>query len=432
MDASHRKRAALILIVILLAAAVAAWLNRCTSCLIEIEAIEAAVIDIRQLKPLEDSALNIQTPEEYEDQLAERFEEDFSDEEAADGLLFYRALDLIESDVDLKAAYFNLLTSSVVGWYDPETDEMTIILKAEQEPGDELTPWDSLTYAHEFVHALQDQHYDLEAISDQADESGNYDFQLAMDALIEGDAELIQLHAFFRLQDDTDYELWLQADPMSLIDYLTASANTDSEAAAESEDDIPAIIKETFIFPYKAGLKFAAYVVKELGWSGIDRAFRENPPQTTEHILYPWRYLEGDLPIEVSLPDPSAVIGGDWRPVYDNAVGEFYLRQHLETHLFAAPLATNGWGGDRLRLFTDEANDGLLWIWQHAWDSARDADEFSRSYRIFLNQRYDMDGDGPCWTADETHCFKPISDTETRIAYAADPTVALALLDLDH
>ena len=413
------KKAALIMIFILLTAGAA--LSQCTSCLsAQLADIEATVIQIRQLERLEDAALIIQTRAEYEVELAERFEEDYEDD---DGFLFYRALDLIESDVDLEEAYFNFLTVSVGGYYDPETDEMTVILDSEQGPDDELPLWDSMTYAHEFAHALQDQHYDLEAISDQAGESDNYDFQLAIDALIEGDASKVTFDYFDRL-------IW-ENDPRILAETSDQAEVEINSQPAESEDDIPAIIKEAFLFPYEEGLKFVAYVVKELGWSGVDRAFRENPPQSTEHILYPRSYLEGDIPIEVSLPDVSAVIGGDWRPVYDNVVGEFYLRHHLETHLFAAPLATNGWGGDRMRLFTDD-NDGLLWIWQHAWDSARDANEFSRSYRIFLNQRYDMDGEGPCWTADETHCFKSISEAETRITYAADPTVALALLNLDN
>ncbi len=426
------KKAALILIFALLAAAAVAVLSRCTSCLsAQLEAIEDAVIQIRQLEPLEDAALNIQTRAEYEAELAERFEEDFSDEDTDDGLLFYRALDLIEPDVDLEAAYFNFLTANVGGYYDPETDEMTVILDDEQGTDDELPPPESMTYAHEFAHALQDQHYDLEALHDQVIEADNYDFQLAMDALIEGDASLVGIFSFFKLQDDSGFEWWLY-DPLLFIETLEYSANADSQEAAESEDDIPAIIKATFMFPYEEGLKFVAYLVKELGWSGVDRAFRENPPRTTEHIYYPRLYLEGDAPIAVSLPDPGAVIGDGWRLVYDNTVGSFYLRHHLETHLFAAPLVTHGWGGDRMQLFTDDASGDLLWVWQLAWDSARDANEFHRGYRIFLNQRYDMDGDGPCWTAAETHCFKPISETETRITYAADPTVAMALLNLDN
>ncbi len=416
------KKAALILIFALLAAAAVAVLSRCTSCLIEIEDIETAVIAIRQLEPLEDAALNIQTRAEYEAELAERFEEDFSDEDAADGLLFYRALDLVEPDVDLEAAYFNFLTANVGGYYDPETDEMTVILDGEQGAGDELPLWDSLTYAHEFAHALQDQHYDLEALHDQVIEADNYDFQLAMDALIEGDATKVTFEYFDGLAQDID--------PRALEEMADqAEAEMGSRRPAEN---VPDIIEATFMFPYEEGQKFVAYLVKELGWSGVDRAFRENPPQTTEHIYHPWRYLDGDGPLEVSPLDPGAVIGDGWRLVYDSSVGEFYLRHHLETQL-AAPLVTHGWGGDRMQLFTDDASGDLLWVWQLAWDSARDANRFNRRYRVFLNQRYATLGeDGPCWTAAETHCFKPISETETRITYAADPTVAMALLNLDN
>lgn len=416
------KKAALILIFMLLAAAAVAVLSRCTSCLIEIEDIETAVIAIRQLEPLEDAALNIQTRAEYEAELAERFEEDFSDEDTDDGLLFYRALDLIEPDVDLEAAYFNFLTANVGGYYDPETDEMTVILDGEQGAGDELPLWDSLTYAHEFAHALQDQHYDLEALHDQVIEADNYDFQLAMDALIEGDATKVTFEYFDGLAQDID--------PRALEEMADqAEAEMGSRRPAEN---VPDIIEATFMFPYEEGQKFVAYLVKELGWSGVDRAFRENPPQTTEHIYHPWRYLDGDGPLEVSPLDPGAVIGDGWRLVYDSSVGEFYLRHHLETQL-AAPLVTHGWGGDRMQLFTDDASGDLLWVWQLAWDSARDANRFNRRYRVFLNQRYATLGeDGPCWTAAETHCFKPISETETRITYAADPTVAMALLNLDN
>ena len=46
--------------------------------------------------------------------------------------------------------------------------------------------WLGLKLAHEFTHALQDQHYDIQAGYEAR--KGNNDRQLAYQALVEGDA----------------------------------------------------------------------------------------------------------------------------------------------------------------------------------------------------------------------------------------------------
>ena len=55
---------------------------------------------------------------------------------------------------------------------------------------DEFDASEQLTHAHEYVHALQDQYYDLEAL--QNDETLDDDAAQALLALIEGEAVLLQ------------------------------------------------------------------------------------------------------------------------------------------------------------------------------------------------------------------------------------------------
>ena len=416
-----KTKAVLIVILILLTIAAADAQDRISPELQEqLDSIERTVSQMRQLERLEDTALNLQTPAEYEIYLTEWFEEDFSEEGAADALLFYRALDLIEPDVDLEASFFNFLTANVSGYYDPETDEMTVILLSDEAPADEMPILESLTYVHEFVHALQDQHYDLDALIDRANESGNYDLQLAMNALIEGDAEETVSDYVFGLPED-DWQAFLEA--------------IEGIEIPDTPADVPDVRVAEFAFPYRQGHEFVSAVISEWGREGIHQAFISNPPQTTEHIYHPESWLAGESANPVSLPDLSDLIGAGWRLVYDNPVGEFYLRQHLDTHLYATETsrAARGWGGDRMKLFTDDTTGDLLWIWHQVWDSANDASEFSEAYQDYLNARYaGAATDQLCWTAAETHCFKRLNHIETRITYARDLKTALALLLLDN
>lgn len=385
----------------------------------QLDRIEHTVSRMRQLEPLEDTALAFLTREAYKAELTAQFEERASSQELADGLLFYRALDLAESDVDLEAILVDFPLAQVAGYYDRETREMNLILLSEQAAADELPILESIIYVHEFVHALQDQHYDLDAFTDAASESGNYDFQLAIRSLIEGDAEQIEFDYVVGLPED-DWQALLEA--IHSIEVPAAPA------------DIPDVMAAAFAFPYQQGPNFVAAVISKLGWEGVDRAFRENPPQTTEHIYHPESYLEGDAPNPVSIPDLSDIIGAGWRQVYDNPVGEFYLRQHLDIlpNNPSDEIMATGWGGDRMRLFADDATGDLLWVWHQAWDSAKDATEFAVGYRDFLNQSYAIrSADGLCWTDLETRCFMQISETETRITSASDPKTALTLLLLE-
>ena len=68
--------------------------------------------------------------------------------------------------------------------------------------------------------------------------------------------------------------------------------NVLSGMAGETSDlplppDLPAIILEERDFIYFTGWSFVDYIQYELGWEGINRAYTENPPETSEHIYHP-------------------------------------------------------------------------------------------------------------------------------------------------
>ena len=382
--------------------------------------VEAAVTEIRQLDKLEDVVLNVQTQDEYQSALAEELEGYFSTQEAADRLLFYRALGLVAPDLDLQAAYFNLLSAETLGGYDHEANEITLILSSGQASTNELPLHAILAYAHQFTHALQDQHYDLKPFFDRISATDNYDLQLTLRALIDGDAT--------RTMTDYAIKLW-GADHESVQNAM------DRAGTYIIAENLPSIIKAEFLFPYVQGLAFVEYIVDELGQEGADRAFRDSPPQSTEHIYNPSGYLDGKTPIPVSMPDPRPIIGEGWRLVYDSAVGRFYMGRHLAIHPPFADFThmINNLRGDRMKLFVDDASGDLLWVWHQTWPNSNAAWQFNDGYRTYLNLRYDVPpaDDRLCWTNDvETHCVRRIGYLETRIAYATDPDTARALLML--
>lgn len=391
----------------------------------QIAEIENEVSDIRGLKRLGETTLGFRSHDQI------KAESGASDEEAPspdDGMerfiAFFRALELAPPELDLEAAFREYYSANVVGYYEFEGEEITIL----REPGRQFAPltfFERLIYAHEFAHVLQDQHYNLSQIWESVGESENFDLNLATNALIEGDAEAVEWEALDR---------WLTRMSDRELDYIIRQAEQVMTVPGASMP-MPQAIKAAFSFPYEQGIEFVRSLVESAGWERVHQAFTSDRPQSTEQIYHPERYLAGDAPISISLPDFSEIIGDGLRQVYDSAVGEFYLRQHLMTNLrrTRATAAASGWGGDRLRIYKDNADDELLWVWHLVWDGAGDASEFAGSYRAFLNQRYEqVESRQGCWSLETTHCFAQINETETRISMARDPATALALLESDY
>jgi len=131
----------------------------------------------------------------------------------------------------------------IKGWYEPTTKRLYLSPAAEGRFGEGVL-------IHELYHALQDQHYDLQAVHARAgdDEERN----AVADALIEGEAMLAV---------------------MELLDY-----DFESMAAAVRDPE-----KRERASPYLIGALYVRTLRDACGWPAVERAYR-SPPASREEM----------------------------------------------------------------------------------------------------------------------------------------------------
>jgi len=268
------------------------------------------------------------------------------------------ALGLLPQGSSLRALTLDFQSGQVAGYYSPDKNELFVVRRSGT-----LGPVDETTYAHEFTHQLQDQHVDLGAlgidVQDQSDRS------LARLALVEGDASSVQ-------------SAWMFAnlDSKELGQVLAAGLDPEALAALQRA---PRYLRDSALFPYQDGLAFVTRLVTNGGYAAVDAAFAD-PPDSTEQILHPAKYLQREKPIEVTLPKVLVDRAGPgWTEAGQDTLGEVILRIWLNQGGVgneAARAATSGWGGDRLVLFRGPGDVASVLV-HTEWDTATDADEFA-------------------------------------------------------
>jgi hypothetical protein len=252
--------------------------------------------------------------DEFEQRLLEDFEEDAEELETTG--VFLTGLGLVEPDVDVVEAMRALLGGGVVGFYDPETAELVV-------RGSTVSPYVRTTIAHELVHALDDQHFELDRPEyDDADDEIGFGFQ----AVAEGNARRVE-NAYRASMSDEEQR---QADE----EEASIGANLDISA-------IPPAMLGLADAPYSLGIEFVQALLDDGGQSALDRAFEE-PPRTSEQILHPDAYLEGDPRTEVPHPRTQGEV------VDQGVAGELLVYLALASVLddSMAISAGEGWGGD--------------------------------------------------------------------------------------
>ena len=322
----------------------------------EVAAVEAQVPPLRQLEPLRTVPTRFIDPAQLRQSLEQQLDApDTAAAMVAEQDLLVR-LGLASPGLDLKALSLSTLTSQVLGFYDPAIHSMTIVNRVADFG---LTA--RFTVAHEYTHALQDQHFDFAKLGVNA--SFPTDRVLALHALIEGDATLLS-------------GLWMQAH-ISLSDLVDLGQLLLQSLQPLVPAGTPALVSRTLLFPYLDGLSFVTALYQQGGWAAVDQAYAR-PPGSTSEVLHPDHYLAGWHPTAVVAPALGRVLGAGWTRTYLDTMGELtfqvWLAQALAT-ADATQLAA-GWEGDQVVQWDGPAGAWII-AWRSTWATAGDAGAFA-------------------------------------------------------
>ncbi len=360
--------------------------------MVEMDLIENQVSQIRGLSLESIGTRQLMTSQELRQRMRDELEKKLGEggpDAMQDDLMRMHMFGLLPLDFDLKAFYEDLYTEQVGGFYDQQEKAMFVI----SDSG--FGGMERATYAHEFVHALQDGNFQFDQKLNFNPESCRQDSErcAALQALIEGDAQLSE-------------SLWFQT-------YGTQQDLKDLQAFAIGYqspvlDSAPAYLREDLMFPYIYGQQFVQQLYTQGGYEAINHAFEDRQPLSTEQIINPAAYPD-DLPNNPTLPDLAAVLGGQWETVVEDVVGQWFTYlilargydQGFRLYETLAVEAAMGWGGDSYLVIKDPSTNQYAAIVSYNWDTSADAAEALDVFNSYANLRFGSAKSDGVWEGDD-------------------------------
>ena len=313
---------------------------------------------------------SLRTREQIRAYVIKEMDEDKNPAERYAGLRSAEAFGLLPKGFDLDSFMVELLTEQIAGLYDPKSHEFYVadwIPIADQR----------MVMAHELTHALEDQHFQIEAWVKAA--RPNDDAELARESVLEGSAMAAMVDYLLQgtgrsLQDLPDI------DPSMLIGDMEGTPMLQKA---------PPFLKDALIFPYLDGLNFSAAVLKPAGWSALSGVFAK-PPVSTQQILHPALYRSGKASAPVALPAMDKALGSDWAKLEDNTMGEFGWREVLKQFLGEekAEHLSPAWDGDRYLVYERKQTKSLVLVTRVRLATEEQAKSFFGQYSEALEKKH--------------------------------------------
>ncbi len=364
------------------------------------------VVELRGLEMVEDLEFELITS----DELREHLEEDTEIEQLEIDMDWTLRL-IPDRDEDIEQLLIDMQVAQVAGFYDPETQETFVI-----SDDDDLSAMDEVILAHEIVHALQDQHFDLGLLVEPEPE---YDASMALRSVIEGDAVIAQ---------EVYAQEYLDEERMSEFQQEAMAAQQDEEAQAAMEA-VPSYYMESFLFPYSAGPEF--FLPMYEGDMSVFDEYLEDPPVSTYQVLNGEAYRAGEIddPVDVELPDIEGRLGDDWEQHEHGTFGVFNLFMMLNENGAEQPqVVLDGWAGGYVGFYADADEEHVLaavsTVWSDADEAAMFEDELASTFA-------DYDEEDGVWTDGERYHTVIVDDDTVDLISSTDPDALLDAAEIE-
>jgi hypothetical protein len=325
------------------------------------------------------------TREEVAKYVEARMKEQGSGERFDRSALSLKKLGLLPRDFNLREYMLGLYKEQVEGWYDAHSK--TVYLLDWVAP-DVQKP----VMAHELVHALQDQSFDLEKWLSVAKDSKDDTAQMILDeqrtareAVTEGQAMIVLF----------DYQLTPVGQSVESAPDLVESMKSSmlDEGSTPMYAKAPVYLREAMLFPYTYGMEFVRAVLSKRGKPGAFAGVFEHPPFDTREIMEPATYLAAEAQPQLKVVPLERILGSDWRREDLSGIGEIDLRVILRQwggDEIAAKLAPAWRGGYYMTLIKKKSSKDapvpLALVIRFASPAA--ANQFASLYETSLPQRY--------------------------------------------
>jgi len=301
----------------------------------------------------------------------------------------WEAMFSIGEDENALSAFESTQTATIGGFYNYAQDRIVIVSENTTAP-----KMDEITLSQELFHALQDQRL---AVS--YNRSTREDNNAAL-GIIEGDGNFVDLLYQRRCESGE----WNCVLPQA------------SGGGGGDSSDINYGIYLTQYQPYSDGPRFVRSIYNDGGWDAVNAVY-ENPPTSTEQVIYPEKYPD-ETSTEITFEDTSSDewtipdLGNgsvDYARFGQAGLSAMFMRPVFESGGNAAPVVTarelynltaagqpssfdplnyglsvtDGWENDRLYPYVTEdsaSTNETGYVWQTAWENGSEASEFRRGY----------------------------------------------------
>ena len=270
-------------------------------------------------------------------------------------------LGFVPTKFDYEKETFALLEAQLAGFYEPSDKTMYMASDLDDDNA-------TATLAHELVHALQDQYWDLGKRGTYR--PGQGDLSSTSSALAEGDATSAMIDVMIGSESgktalDVPEEMFTQQ--------VMASISTGPGANA------PHAMRASLVAPYVDGTLFVHALRRKGGWAAVNDAW-SHAPTTSEQILHLDKYETHEPALDVSAPTMAA-LPGVWKVLDTDTYGELGVKLTFGEWMDEdrAKVAAAHWGGDRGVLIESDGQVALAWHIRYDRGTAADPSFWAES-----------------------------------------------------